>query len=93
MYLIYRCTNILNGKVYIGITERDIKSRFVNHISEAFNPNSDKYNTPFKQAIRKYGIDNFETDVIDNAETVEMAWELERHYIKTYNSYCRSSHF
>lgn len=88
MYSVYKCTNLLNNKSYIGITKRDVTSRFVNHFSEAFNPNSDKYDTPFKQAIRKYGKNNFSIEIINQSNDIDEAYELERYYITYYNTYC-----
>jgi hypothetical protein len=87
-YLIYCYTNKHNQKKYIGLTSRTIQQREKNHLSEAYNPNSDKYNTPFKQAIRKYGIENFEVSILDKAQDLIEANQKEKKYIKKYNSYC-----
>ena len=87
MYKIYCYKNKINNKCYIGITKRSMKAREINHISEAYNINSDHYNYPFKQAIRKYGIENFENTILEEVETLEEAKEKEIYYIKIYNSY------
>lgn len=88
MYIIYLCINKINQKKYIGITSRTLKKRFINHFSEAYNKNSNKYNTPFKQAIRKYGKENFDIKILEQVNTLEEANMKEIYYIKFYNSYC-----
>lgn len=87
MYIIYCYRNKINDKKYIGITSRGMKNRERNHIYEAYNKNSKHYNYPFKQAIRKYGINNFENSILEQVETLEEAKEKEIYYIKFYNTY------
>ena len=86
MYLIYCYTNKENGKKYIGITSRSMEEREANHIYESRNKTNKCYNAPFKRAIRKYGIEGFEREIIDTADSLEKACELEKFYIKKYNS-------
>lgn len=88
MYLIYCYTNKINNKKYIGITRRTLEQREKNHISEAYNYNSPKYHTPFKCAIRKYGIDNFDKVILDTAIDIEEANKKEKQYIEKYRTYC-----
>ena len=88
MYLIYCYCNKQNLKKYIGITRRTLEQRELNHISEAYNPNCLKYNTPFKCAIRKYSIDEFDKMIIDYADNLEEANKKEKYYIEKYNTYC-----
>lgn len=53
MAFIYKITNLVNGKVYIGKTEETIEKRFRQHLSES---NKDRCkNRPLYRAIRKYG--------------------------------------
>lgn len=87
MYLIYCYTNKFNNKKYIGITSRSIDEREKNHIYKSQNKNNKCYNTPFKRAIRKYGIENFKREIIDKTESFEEACNLEKYYIKKYQTY------
>ena len=62
--IIYLVTNKLNGKQYVGQTIRPISERWRDHC----RVNDDNY---FHRAIRKYGAENFNVDVIDVAKTEE----------------------
>jgi group I intron endonuclease len=66
--LIYKVTNKANSKVYIGQTVKSLKRRWANHLSD-----SRKFNQHFKNAIRKYGRENFRVEVIDTANCPAMA--------------------
>ena len=48
--IIYKISNNVNNKVYIGQTIRPINKRFNRHINDAVN---NKLNTHFARAIRK----------------------------------------
>lgn len=86
-YLVYCYTNKINNKKYIGITSRSIDEREASHIYESRNKSNKCYNTPFKRAIRKYGIDGFTREIIDVVDSLEDACELEKFYIKEYKTY------
>lgn len=57
---IYKYTNKINGKIYIGLSN-DIQRRKNEHLTKA-NANDKVY---FHQAIRKYGINNFDFEVLE----------------------------
>ena len=83
MGYIYKITNNINGKVYIGQTTRTIKDRWKQHI----NDSKSKTNLPyFHKAINKYGPENFSIEKIIEAPQSELD-ELEIFYIKKYDSY------
>lgn len=78
---IYKISNKINEKVYIGLTTNTIKERWRQHCQTA------KSNSrPLYCAMRKYGIENFYIEEIDAAETLPELGQLERKYIKQYNS-------
>ena len=80
---IYKITNIQNNKVYIGQTIRPIKDRFNRHINDALNNIID---THFARAIRKYGKENFNIEIIDYAQSQEELNKKEQYWIQFYNS-------
>ncbi len=83
MYYIYKATNKVNGKIYIGQTV-NFERRKREHLS---SKNGVHYNCGiFHKAIKKYGKENFEWEIIDKCKTPEEATELESLYIIKYNS-------
>lgn len=87
-FLVYKITNTVNNKSYIGITTRSLSKRWEEHVAVAFNPNSKDYDAPFKSAIRKYGILSWEMEILDNSATnIEELKELEKYWIKYFNTY------
>lgn len=81
---IYKITNLTNNKVYIG-QSRNIQQRFATHRSRAFNQNSEDYNKYLYRAIRKYGLDNFSFEVIEQC-SIEQLNEKEKYWIIYYNA-------
>lgn len=86
---IYYFKNKINGKYYIGQAFK-LKKRLIHHLS---NYNNNRYNTPLYKAIEKYGLDNFEFNILqlcNNPNYAERQKELDRleiKYIEEYNSY------
>ena len=86
MGFIYKITNNINNKIYIGKTNRDINVRFQEHIDSSNSINSPSYNYYLHRAFRKYGIENFSIDKIEEVSE-ELINERERYWIKYYDSY------
>lgn len=82
---IYKITNLINRKVYIG-QSANIKRRWKDHRKEAFWESSPYYNYPLYRAIRKYGLDNFSFEVIEECDASELNTK-EKFYITQYDSY------
>lgn len=82
---IYKIENLINHKVYIG-QSRKIESRWVKHKSACFNENAHEYNTPLYRAIRKYGLNNFSFEIIDECDIKELN-DKEKYWIAKYNSF------
>lgn len=81
MGCIYKITNTINGKLYIGYTTRLIKERMRRHKTDDY-----KTGTLLGRAINKYGWENFVYEVILEEEDKEKLLELEQYYIKKFNS-------
>lgn len=74
---IYKTTNLINGKCYIGKSEKD------------FNENYLGSGVLLQKAIKKYGKSNFKVEKIKDCETIEELNESEKFYVNVYknNSY------
>ena len=64
MAFIYKITNKINQKSYIGETTTTLKKRWHDHIRESFSEGHG-YNYHLHCAIRKYGLDNFVFEEIE----------------------------
>src|SRR5271157_2581869 len=80
MSCVYILKNKINGKCYVGQTTKTFKHRLHNHLKKS---KVDK-DYLIGKAIKKYGIDSFETEVIHCLE--EDLDKLERNYIEKLNS-------
>lgn len=81
---IYKITNNISGKIYIG-QSIFIEKRFNRHKSSAYNPNDESYNYPLYQAFRKYGIENFSFEIIEECERDSLN-EREKYWIQFFKS-------
>ena len=81
MGYIYKITNKLNNKSYIGQTGNTIKDRMKKHYS-----NAKVAKTGIDCAIGKYGRENFIVEEICSCDNSQLN-ELERYYIQYYNTY------
>jgi group I intron endonuclease len=64
MGIIYKAINKINGDFYIGKTIRPLKERIKKHYKNAYNVNNTIYNSKFYCAIRKYGKENFQWEIL-----------------------------
>lgn len=78
---IYKITNNINQKIYIGYTTQSISKRMNQHRNDDIG-----HDTVLGRAIAKYKWENFSYEVIEECEDREKLLELERYYIKLYNS-------
>ena len=83
---IYRIINTINGKIYIGQTNRTGKARFKEHINDAKNTNRNNKNRPLHKAIIKYGEGNFELEILETNVDNSKLDDLEKYYINKYKS-------
>jgi len=81
-YSIYRITNIINNKIYIGKTSQNPATRFKQHITESYRGLA----CALHRAIRKYGEHNFLYDVIFNTINDSDLDEFEQYFILEHNS-------
>ena len=82
MAYIYKITNLINNKLYIGKTSRDIKTRWQEHLRHS----ETLLNIPLYRAINKYGKDNFVIEQIEECDST-IVDEREIFWISFYNTY------
>lgn len=81
IYVIYKVTNIINGKIYIGYTN-NLRVRKSKH-----KRNSKLGGTHFYNAILKYGWENFKWDIIYCSKDRDHCLnEMEPYFIEKFNS-------
>lgn len=83
--LIYKYTNLLNQKIYIGQTTTTLEYRHKRHLQQMDD------NTYFHRALNKYGEHNFLLEVIEDNIPLETLDEREIYWIKYYDSYYTSN--
>lgn len=87
MGFIYKITNDINDKLYIGLTfKEDPFDRWKKHLSDY------KYMTkyshrPLYQAMLEYGVDKFHFEIIEEQPDTEKLKEKQKYYIKLYNTF------
>lgn len=74
---VYLITNQVNGKQYVGKTSVPFSLRFERHVSQSRN--ADKYLHSINYAIKKYGAENFNIELIESFQKTQM---LETHETK-----------
>lgn len=84
MAYIYKITNKLNGKAYIGKTLNNVEARWQEHIRESNKERS--FERPLYRAIRKYGVKNFIVEILEEVSE-EVVNEKEVFWINYYDTY------
>lgn len=79
--IIYQIRNLVNGKIYIGQSQKSFEERYKNGRWWAKTTN-----THLKNAAKKYGIENFLVEILESdVSSVELLNKLEEEYIKNLN--------
>jgi group I intron endonuclease len=79
MYCVYKHTNLVNGRVYIGITRQKPSRRWHGGWGYRDQP-------LFWNAIQKYGWDGFSHEILRKGLTETEAYEMEKCYIELYKA-------
>ena len=89
MGFIYKITNKVNGKIYIGQTMRTISVRWSEHVRDSgVNPNVKpccNYVSILHKAIAKYGVDCFTVEEVEQCDNDQLN-RRERYWIEYYQS-------
>lgn len=82
--IVYRVSNKINNKMYIGQTIYSLHKRKIKHLSLA---NKKSPTNHFHRALKKYDKDNFIWDIIGYCTSKKELDAMEFHYIKYYDTY------
>ena len=82
-YELYKVTNKINGRMYIGQTCQGHKRRWYIHCWRAARGGEQR----FHKAIQKYGKDNFSVELLVVGPTLEWINDLEQKAIKLYDAF------
>lgn len=83
--IIYKFTNKINNKIYIGQTTQTLEQRIKKHLSQLND------NTYFHRALKKYGIDNFIVEIIEQNISLDELNKREKYWVKFYDAYYASN--
>lgn len=83
LYSVYKISNSINSKVYIGVTRRPMRTRWKCHIGDARR--GSKFH--FHRAINKYGSEFFQIEILLSGMTSTEAAEAEVRLIHENDSY------
>lgn len=78
---VYKITNLINGKCYIGLS-LNIERRFMEHRT----PKNLRRRTNLAKAFRKYGLENFSFEILEECNDEKRMSELEMYYIAKYKA-------
>lgn len=84
MGFIYKITNTINGKAYVGQTSQKIRVRWITH---KCNAHQEKYkHIPLYRAFNKYGVENFVFEILEECDN-KFLNEREMYYIGLYDTF------
>jgi len=84
--LIYKITNKINGKIYIGQTIQTLVDRISNHLADSKRDRIKRVKSKLHRAISKYGITNFVFEVLDTADSQDELNQKEQKYVTEFKS-------
>lgn len=79
--VVYKITNIVNSKIYIGCTMKSIQNRFQEHIGHRF-----LHKNGISRAILKHGAENFTVEEVEKCISRKEMFNREIYWIGYFNS-------
>jgi group I intron endonuclease len=77
--IIYKITNLINGKIYVGQTIHSLQSRWLRHCRKSSN-------SVVSKAIRKHGEISFIVEILESCKSEKELDQRERYWISCFNS-------
>jgi len=87
MYLIYKHTNTINGKSYIGLTKETMQRRWIKHKACSRFKDRNSYNLHFMRAIRKYPYSVWTHKILESGISKEEVSDKEIYYIELHSTF------
>jgi group I intron endonuclease len=84
MAIVYKITNKTTKKCYVGYTIHSVNTRWKQHIARSLNKN---INVKFDNAIRKYGVSEWNVEILEEGLSVSESKNKERYYIQLFDAY------
>lgn len=84
MAYIYKITNKINGKIYVGKTLKTPQQRWSEHVRDSYKDSCK--DRPLYRAFKKYGLENFTLDIIEQCP-VDKVNERERFWIESLQTF------
>lgn len=81
--IIYKATNLINNKAYIGQTTGILQKRKMQHLRTAKHNNCPY----FHRAIKKYGNENFKWETLCECDNIKELDKMEMLFISYYNTF------
>lgn len=72
MFIVYKTTNVINNKIYIGVHNNGDSSNFDGYLGSGLN---------MTRAIKKYGKENFIRETLKEFDTIEESFEYENQLV------------
>jgi group I intron endonuclease len=84
--VIYKLTNKINGRIYIGQTTKRLKERWWNHVKFAHRKDMEDQKSKLHEDINKYGKDGFEMEILCECYDKKTLDIIETYLIKRYKA-------
>lgn len=90
--IIYKITNLTNGKIYIGQTTQSFNKRYkglgvgIERVKKHYETKGNVKNEHLYNAILKYGVDNFKIEILETCKSEKELNETELKYIELYDT-------
>ncbi len=81
--VVYKITNTITKKIYVGQTTKTIEERWKKHLKSIFY---DNLQTNLAKAVRHYGKNNFKIEILEKCKTKKELLEKEQFWIKKLNA-------
>ena len=85
MPYIYKITNNINNKIYIGKTVGTVEKRWKEHIKDYKKRTCEK--RPLYRAMNKYGVECFSIEAIEEVDDQILLNDRERFWIEYFGSF------